>query len=68
MMIGKDTAAFKYGEYNIEITKDGIVGLNVNKVYRMEPNASGMYYDNTLGSWCYNCGTNTIYNTFLGLN
>ena len=68
MMIGKDIAAFKYGEYDIEISKDGIVGLNVNKVYRLEPNASSMTYDNTLGAWCYNCGTNTIYNTFLGLN
>lgn len=68
MMIGKDIAAFKYGNYEIQLSKDGIIGLSTKKVFRMSANASGMIYDNTLGSWKFVCGTNTIYNTFIGLN
>lgn len=68
MMIGKDIAAFKYGNYEIQLSKDGIIGLSTKKVFRMFANASGMIYDNTLGAWKFVCGTNTIYNTFIGLN
>lgn len=67
MMIGKDIAAFKYGNYEIQLSKDGIIGLSTKNVFRMSANASGMVYDNTLGSWKFVCGTNTIYNTFLGV-
>lgn len=68
MMIGKDIAAFKYGNYEIQLSKDGIIGLSTKKVFRMSANASGMIYDNSLGAWKFVCGTNTIYNTFIGLN
>lgn len=67
-MMGKDVAAFKYGKYELKITKDGIIGLSTKKVFRMSANASGMIYDNSLGAWKFVCGTNTIYNTFIGLN
>lgn len=67
-MIGKDVAAFKYGKYEIQLSKDGIIGLSTKKVFRMSANASGMIYDNSLGAWKFVCGTNTIYNTFIGLN
>lgn len=68
MMIGKDTAAFKYGNYEIQLSKDGIIGLSTKNIFRMSANADGMIYDDTLGSWKFVCGTNTIYNTFIGLN
>ena len=67
MMIGKDIAAFKYGKYEIQVSNDGIIGLNTKNVFRMVANASGMTYDNTLGAWKFVCRTNTIYNTFIGL-
>ena len=66
-MLGKDVAAFKYGKYELKITKDGIIGLSTKNVFRMSANADGMIYDDTLGSWKFVCGTNTIYNTFIGL-
>ena len=67
VMIGKDIAAFKYGNYEIQLSKDGIIGLSTKNVFRMSANADGMIYDDTLGSWKFVCGTNTIYNTFIGL-
>lgn len=64
-MIGKDVAAFKYGKYELKITKDGILGLNAKKVKRIQA------YDSectlTDGYWTFNCDDNSDYNTFIGV-
>ena len=64
-MIGKDTAAFKYGNYEIELSKDGIVGINRKNVKRIGYGESGCVQDG--GYWTYDCGANTIYDTFIGI-
>lgn len=43
-MIGKDVAAFKYGNYEIQLSKDGLIGANVKKIKRIEANASECTY------------------------
>lgn len=64
-MMGKDVAAFKYGKYELKITKDGILGLNAKKVKRIQA------YDSectlTDGYWTFNCDDNSDYNTFIGV-
>ena len=64
-MLGKDVAAFKYGKYELKITKDGIIGLNAKKVKRIQA------YDSEctlIGSyWTFNCDNNSDYNTFIGI-
>lgn len=64
-MLGKDVAAFKYGKYELKMTKDGIIGLNAKKVKRIQA------YDREctlIGSyWTFNCDDNSDYNTFIGI-
>lgn len=64
-MLGKDVAAFKYGKYELKMTKDGIIGLNAKKVKRIQA------YDSEctlIGSyWTFNCDDNSDYNTFIGI-
>lgn len=64
-MLGKDVAAFKYGKYELKITKDGIIGLNAKKVKRIQ----GYDKECTLidGRWTFNCDDNEDYNTFIGV-
>ena len=51
--------------YEIELSKDGIVGINRKNVKRIGYGESGCVQDG--GYWTYDCGANTIYDTFIGI-
>lgn len=65
MMIGKDMVAFKYGTYEVKLSKDGLIGVNAKKIKRIEPNDSECIQGT--GLWYFDCDKHPNYNTFIGL-